>query len=189
MKNNHFMDKFIIQPVLAIVLSVMICIAGIWSVLQVTVLQFPKIESSSLVISTNYTGASAQTVKGFITEPIERISATVPGVDYVESVTIAGNSTVTAYLNLNEDSTRALSQLTARLSQVKYMLPEQSEDPVVTVKRTDRPHALFYLNIEHQGASLTQLTDFLSRQVTPIITDIEGVQENTLKLKGAFMFQ
>lgn len=176
MKNNHFMDRFITQPTLAIVLSAIICIAGIWSVLKVTVLQFPKIESSSLVISTNYVGASAETVKGFITEPIERISATVPGVDYVESVTIAGNSTVTAYLNLNEDSTRALSQLTARLSQVKYMLPNDTEDPIVSVKRTDRPHALFYLNIEHQGESLTQLTNFLSRQVTPIITDIEGVQ-------------
>jgi len=176
MKNSHLMDKFITKPTLAIVLSILIVIIGIWSAMKIPVLQFPKIESSSLIISTNYVGASAEAVKGFITEPIERISSTVPGIDYVESVTLAGNSTITAYLNLNEDSTRALAELAARLSQVKYMLPDEAEDPVVTVQRTDRPHALFYLNIEHQNVSLIQLTDYLSRQVTPIINGIDGVQ-------------
>ncbi|WP_125783643.1 efflux RND transporter permease subunit [Pseudoalteromonas rubra] len=177
MKNAaHFMDRFVTMPVLAVVLSAMICIGGLWSVLKITVLQFPKIESSSLVVSTTYIGASADTVKGFVTEPIERVTATVPGIDYVESTTTAGVSTVTAYLNLNEDSSKALAELTARLGQVSYMLPSESEDPVVTVQRADRPHALFYLNIENQGVSLIQLTDYLSRQVTPVLNGIEGVQ-------------
>ncbi|MCG7537350.1 efflux RND transporter permease subunit [Pseudoalteromonas sp. OOF1S-7] len=177
MKNTaHFMDRFVTMPVLAVVLSAMICIGGLWSVLNITVLQFPKIESSSLVVSTTYIGASADTVKGFVTEPIERVTATVPGIDYVESTTTAGTSTVTAYLNLNEDSSKALAELTARLGQVSYMLPSESEDPVVTVQRADRPHALFYLNIENQGVSLIQLTDYLSRQVTPVLNGIEGVQ-------------
>ncbi|MCO7190932.1 MULTISPECIES: efflux RND transporter permease subunit [unclassified Pseudoalteromonas] len=177
MKNNaHFMDRFVTMPVLAVVLSAMICIGGLWSVLKITVLQFPKIESSSLVVSTTYIGASADTVKGFVTEPIERVTATVPGIDYVESTTTAGVSTVTAYLNLNEDSSKALAELTARLGQVSYMLPSESEDPVVTVQRADRPHALFYLNIENEGVSLIQLTDYLSRQVTPVLNGIEGVQ-------------
>ncbi|QTL33999.1 efflux RND transporter permease subunit [Pseudoalteromonas viridis] len=177
MKNAaHFMDRFVTMPVLAVVLSAMICIGGLWSVLKITVLQFPKIESSSLVVSTTYIGASADTVKGFVTEPIERVTATVPGIDYVESTTTAGVSTVTAYLNLNEDSSKALAELTARLGQVSYMLPSESEDPVVTVQRADRPHALFYLNIENEGVSLIQLTDYLSRQVTPVLNGIEGVQ-------------
>ncbi|KAF7783513.1 hypothetical protein PRUB_a3302 [Pseudoalteromonas rubra] len=177
MKNKaHFMDRFVTMPVLAVVLSAMICIGGLWSVLKITVLQFPKIESSSLVVSTTYIGASADTVKGFVTEPIERVTATVPGIDYVESTTTAGVSTVTAYLNLNEDSSKALAELTARLGQVSYMLPSESEDPVVTVQRADRPHALFYLNIENEGVSLIQLTDYLSRQVTPVLNGIEGVQ-------------
>ncbi|ALU44519.1 efflux RND transporter permease subunit [Pseudoalteromonas rubra] len=177
MKNKaHFMDRFVTMPVLAVVLSAMICIGGLWSVLKITVLQFPKIESSSLLVSTTYIGASADTVKGFVTEPIERVTATVPGIDYVESTTTAGVSTVTAYLNLNEDSSKALAELTARLGQVSYMLPSESEDPVVTVQRADRPHALFYLNIENEGVSLIQLTDYLSRQVTPVLNGIEGVQ-------------
>ena len=172
----HLMDKFVTKPVLAIVLSAIICIAGLWSAWQITVLQFPKIASSSLVVSTNYVGASASTVKGFITDPIERISATVPGVDYVESATTSGSSKVTAYLKLNEDSAKALAELNARLGQVSYMLPQAAEDPVVSVERTDRPHALFYLNIENGGVALNQLTDYLSRQVTPVINGIEGVQ-------------
>ncbi|MFC3033695.1 efflux RND transporter permease subunit [Pseudoalteromonas fenneropenaei] len=177
MKQQHWMDRFVTQPTLPIVLSVMICLAGLWSVAKIAVLQFPKIESASLVIQTQYVGASAHVVKGFITEPIERVAATVPGVDYVDAVSKAGTSTVTAYLKLNEDSTRVLAELTARLGQVKHLLPSEAEDPTVNVTRADRPHALFYLNIEHRNVPLTQLTDYLSRQVTPILTGIEGVQK------------
>ncbi|CCQ10707.1 RND multidrug efflux transporter; Acriflavin resistance protein [Pseudoalteromonas luteoviolacea B = ATCC 29581] len=177
MKQQHWMDRFVTQPTLPIVLSVMICLAGLWSVAKIAVLQFPKIESASLVIETQYIGASAHVVKGFITEPIERVAATVPGVDYVDAVSKAGKSTVTAYLKLNEDSTSVLAELTARLGQVKHLLPSDAEDPTINVTRADRPHALFYLNIEHRNVPLTQLTDYLSRQVTPILTGIKGVQK------------
>jgi len=101
----------------------------------------------------------------------------VPGVEYVDSITKAGQSTVTAWLNLNEDSTRALAELTAKLSQVQFELPAGAEDPVVAVRRTDRPHALFYLNVEANDVSLSKLTDYLTRQVIPIINNIDGVQK------------
>jgi multidrug efflux pump len=174
--NKSVMDIFVHKPVIPIVLSIIICFAGLLAIKGIAVMQFPKIESSALVINTTYTGASANVVKGFISEPIERVAATVPGVEYVKSTTKAGQSTVTAILNLNEDSTRALAELTAKLSQVQFELPAGSEEPVVTVSRTDRPHALFYLNVEANGVSLSKLTDYLMRQVTPIINDIHGVR-------------
>ncbi len=175
-QKSYLMDIFVRKPVLAVILSVVICIAGLWSAKSIPVLQFPKIENSSLVIQTTYIGASANVVKGFISEPIERVAATVPGVEYVDSITKAGQSTVTAWLKLNEDSTRALAELNTKLSQVAYELPPGAEDPVVTVSRTDRPHALFYLNVEAPGVELSHLTDYLTRQVTPIINTIDGVR-------------
>ena len=171
------MDIFVRKPVIAIVLSIIICLAGLWSVFKIPVLQFPKIESSSLVIDTSYIGASADVVQGFVTEPIERVAATVPGVEYVDSTTTSGSSKVTAWLKLNQDSTRALAELTARISQIRYELPQGSQDPVVSVSRADRPFAVFYLNVHANGNDLSRITDYLTRQVNPIINAIEGVQK------------
>ena len=177
------MDIFVRRPVVSIVLSIIICLAGLWAAFQIPVLQFPRIESASLVINTAYTGASADVVKGFISEPIERVAATVPGVEYVDSSTSAGFSTVTAWLNLNENSTLALAELNTRLSQIRFELPPGAEDPVVSVSRTDRPFAVFYLNVAAPDLSRATLTDFLTRQVNPILTTIQGVQR--VEIEGA----
>jgi len=170
------MDIFVRRPVVAIVLSIVICIAGLWSISKIPVLQFPKIESASLVIDTYYIGASADVVQGFITEPIERVAATIPGVEYVDSVSTSGSSKVTAWLKLNESSTLALAELTARLGQIRYELPSGSQDPVISVSRADRPFAVIYLNVHANGNDLSKVTDYLTRQVNPILNAIEGVQ-------------
>jgi multidrug efflux pump len=170
------MDIFVRRPVVAIVLSLIICIAGLWAISKIPVLQFPKIESASLVINTYYIGASADVVQGFVTEPIERVASTVPGVEYVDSVSTSGSSTVTAWLKLNQDSTRALAELSSRLSQIRFELPAGSQDPVVSVSRADRPFAVFYLNVHANGTDLSKVTDYLTRQVNPILNSIEGVQ-------------
>ena len=88
-------DLFINRPVVAIVVCLSLLLIGIRSVVNLPVISFPVIESSSIAIVTAYPGASAETVQGFVTEPIERAASSVPGLDYVESVTTAGASTVT----------------------------------------------------------------------------------------------
>lgn len=170
------MDIFVKRPVVAIVLSLIICFAGLWASGKISVLQFPKIESTSLVIDTYYTGASADVVKGFVTEPIERVAATIPGVEYVDSVSTSGSSKVTAWLKLNESSTLALAELNARLGQIRYELPSGSQDPVISVSRADRPFAVIYLSVHANGNDLSQITDYLTRQVNPVLNAIEGVQ-------------
>ena len=175
MKSN-LVDIFVKRPVISVVISLFICFAGIWAVKSIPVLQFPVIKSASLSITTTYTGASAKVVKGFVTDPIERIAATVPGVEYVNSSTGSGQSTVTAWLKLNQDSTLALAELNTRLNQIKSELPAGAENPVISVTRTDRPYAVFYLNVEAEGVSLAKLTDYLIREVNPRINNIDGVQ-------------
>ncbi|RLP55900.1 MAG: efflux RND transporter permease subunit [Ketobacter sp.] len=170
------MDIFVKRPVLAIVISVILLLAGGYAAMKIPVLQFPQIESSSLVITTSYPGSSAEVVQGFITEPIERAAMTIPGVDYVESSTSAGLSEVTAWLELNEDSTRALAELSARLAQISYELPDGAEDPAVEVVRADRPAALFYMDVRGEEWSRSELTDYMERQVNPQFASIKGVQ-------------
>ncbi|RLA51990.1 MAG: multidrug efflux protein [Gammaproteobacteria bacterium] len=171
------MDIFVKRPVLAIVISVILLLAGGSAALKIPVSQFPQIESASLVISTAYPGSAAEVVQGFITEPIERAAMTIPGVDYVDSTTTAGLSKVTAWLEMNADSTRALAELSARLAQITYELPEGAEDPAVAVVRADQSNgALFYLDVHGDRWSRSELTDYIERQVNPLLASIQGVQ-------------
>ena len=180
MGQPNVMDIFSTRPVLAIVLSLGIVLMGLRAALDLPVLQFPKISSSSLVITTPYIGASAEVVQGFITDPIERVASSVPGVDYVDSRTTPGVSTVTVWLKLNEDSTRALAELSSRLDQIRFELPEGAEDPSVEVVRADRPFAIFYLtvNYDEEQAQISRIeaTDYLARNVSPALASIPGVQ-------------
>jgi len=176
------MDIFVTRPVLSIVLSLVLILAGLRATFDLPILQFPKIESSSLVISTAYVGASAEVVQGFITEPIERAAATVPGIDYVDASTLPGRSTVTVWLKLNEDSTAALAELSSRMDQIRFELPQGAEDPVVKVQRADRPNAVFYLDVIIDGFSRGEISDYLTRQVNPILSSIDGVQ--SIELEG-----
>ncbi|MFT5573701.1 MAG: multidrug efflux pump [Cryomorphaceae bacterium] len=174
------MDVFSTRPVLAIVLSLAIFLVGIRAAIDLPILQFPKIASTSLQITTPFIGAPAEVVQGFITEPIERAASSVPGVDYVDSSTTLGVSIVTVWLKLNEDSTHALAELSSRLDQIRFELPEGAQDPSVEVVRADRAFAIFYLqvNYDEEVAEISRLeaTDYLSRNVTPTLTAIPGVQ-------------
>lgn len=171
------MDIFVKRPILALVVSLVLLLSGGYAAFKVSVLQFPKIESSSLVVTTAYPGSSAEVIQGFITDPIERAAMSIPGVDYVDSKTVAGLSTVTAWMELNENSTAALAELTARLNQIRYELPRGAEDPAVEVQRADRPTALFYLDVHSKNWSRAQLTNFLQREINPQLTSIKGVQK------------
>ena len=90
------------------------------------------------MITTIYYGASAETVRGFLTTPIERVVSAIGGVDYLESTSRAGVSTVTVQLKLNHSSTAALAEISARLQQARSELPAAAEPPVVEV-RARRP--------------------------------------------------
>ena len=146
-KQPRITDIFVKRPVVALVISLLLVLIGIRAVIELPVLQYPRIESSALEITTPYIGASAETVQGFVTEPIERAAASIPGVDYVDSETTAGMSQVTAWLKLNEDSTDALAELNTRLSQIRFELPTGAEDPAIRVQRADRPQAGWYLDV------------------------------------------
>lgn len=175
------MDIFVQRPILSIVISILIVVGGLYAASNMSVQQYPKIESTSLVIVTTYTGASADIVKGFVTEPIERVASTVPGVDYVDSITTSGSSKVTAWLSLNHDATAALTELNTRLGQIKFELPGAAEDPSVSIVRADSPYAIFYLDVVNENATRSENTDYLTRNIVPVLSDIHGVQKVTLE--------
>jgi multidrug efflux pump len=172
-------DLFIRHPVLAIVVNLVIVLVGLRALSSLPVQQYPDLQSSSVIITTTYTGASAETVRGFLTTPIERAVSAIGGVDHVESSSRAGISTVTVRLKLNHDSTKALAEVTARLQQVRSELPAEAEPPAVEVQRADRPYGTFYLSFNSQERTVSGITDYLLRNVQPQLATISGVQRVT----------
>src|SRR6266516_3175300 len=173
---RSFTDTFIKHPVLAAVVNLVIVLVGWRAITTLPVQQYPKIESSSVLITTVYYGASAETVRGFLTTPIERAVSAISGVDYVESTSRAGVSTITVHLKLNHNSTAALAEVTARLQQVRSELPAEAEPPVVEVQRADRPYASFYLSFTSSAREIPALTDWLTRNMQPQLSTLAGVQ-------------
>ncbi len=178
---RSFTDVFIKHPVLAVVVNLVIVLVGWRALTNLPVQQYPQIESSSVVITTVYYGASAETVRGFLTTPIERVVSQIGGVDYIESTSRAGLSTVTVRLKLNHDSTAALAEITARLQQVRSELPAEAEPPVVEVQRADRPYASFYLSFTSSERSVPAITDWLLRTLQPQLATLQGVQRVTIE--------
>ena len=169
-------DVFVRHPVLALVVNLVLILVGARTIFGLPVQQYPKLDSASIIITTVYTGASGETIRGFLTTPIERAVSAVGGVDHIESISRAGVSTITIYLELGHDTTQALAEVTARLQQVRSELPSEAEPPVVDVRRADRPYATFYLSFTSKDRGIAELTDWLTRNVQPQLATIAGVQ-------------
>jgi multidrug efflux pump len=177
------LDVFVRRPVIAIVLNLALVLIGIRAASQLPVQQYPRIESSSILITTIYVGASAETIRGFVTTPIERAVSSLTGIDYVESSSVPGLSTVTARLKLNQSSTTALAEVGNRLDQIRSELPLEIESPVVEVQRADRPYATFYVSVTSDAVTPAEVTDYLIRNRQPRLSTIANVQR--VGLEGA----
>jgi multidrug efflux pump len=169
-------DLFIRRPVIAIVVNVVIVIAGLQAIRSLNARQYPRTENAQIVITTAYVGANAELVRGFITTPVERAIAAADGIDYIESESKQNLSTIKARLRLNFDATRALSQISAKIDQVRGDLPPEAEVPVITVESADSALASAYLSFSSEALKQNEITDYLVRVVQPRLSAIEGVQ-------------
>jgi multidrug efflux pump len=169
-------DLFVKRPVLAVVVNVLILIAGIQSVRSLSVRQFPRSDIAVVRVTTSYVGASADLVRGFITTPLERVIASADGIDYMESSSAQGVSTITVHLELNYDTNAALTQIQAKVAQVRNDLPPEAEAPVIELETADTQYAVMYIGFSSDQLDQNQITDYLTRVVQPKLSAISGVQ-------------
>src|SRR5512138_610133 len=171
-----FTDLFIRRPVLALVVSLVIVIAGLQAIRSINVRQYPRNENAVVTVTTTYVGANAALVRGFVTTPLERVIAAADGVDYVESESKQNVSTIKARLRLNYDATKALSEISSKVDSVRRDLPPEAEIPVLTVESADSQFAAAYLSFSSDLLKQNEITDYLVRVVQPRLSSIEGVQ-------------
>ncbi|MEW6221403.1 MAG: efflux RND transporter permease subunit [Thermodesulfobacteriota bacterium] len=169
-------DLFIRRPVLALVVNLVIIIAGLQAIRSLNVRQYPRSENASVTVTTAYVGASAELVRGFVTSPLERAIAAADGIDYLESQSSLGVSTITARLKLNYDATKALAEISSKVDQVRRDLPPEAEVPVINIESADSRFASAYLSFTSDVLAQNEITDYLVRIVQPRLSALAGVQ-------------
>ena len=171
-----FTDLFVKRPVLAMVVNLVILIAGLQAIRSLSVRQYPRSDISVIQVTTVYVGANADLVRGFITTPLERVIASADGIDYMESTSAQGLSTIIVHLKLNFDTNAALTQIQAKVAQVKNDLPPESQVPVIDLQTADQQFAAMYIGVSSKDLDANQITDYLTRVVQPKLSAVSGVQ-------------
>lgn len=181
----NFTDIFIRRPVLATVVSLLIVVLGLRAASTLPVNQYPKTQNAVVTVTTAYFGADAETVAGFITQPLEAAISQAQGIDYLSSSSSLGVSTITATLRLNYDSNRALTEISTQVASVRNQLPPQAQEPVLKVKIGETTDAM-YIGFYSDTMANNDVTDYLVRVVQPKLNSIAGVQ--TAEILGARTF-
>src|SRR6266849_172466 len=169
-----FTDLFIRRPVLALVVSLLILLIGLKCMLGLQIRQYPRLFNTTITVTTVYPGASPDLIQGFITTPMEQAVATAEGIDYLTSNSIQGTSTVTAYIRLNYDPSQALTDVMAKVQQVKYLMPAQAQDPII-LKATGQTTAVMYIGFASAELQSAAISDYLTRVVQPLLSTVDGV--------------
>src|SRR6266550_1465787 len=174
---KSFTDLFIKRPVLALVVSFVILIAGLQAMRTINVRQYPRSDIAAITVQTVYVGADAELVRGFITTPLERAIAAADGIDYIQSQSQQGVSTITARLKLNYDANKALSDISSKVDAIRRDLPPEAEIPVIAIQAADSQFASAYLSFTSNILQPNEVTDYLVRLVQPRLTSVGGVQK------------
>ncbi len=169
-----FTDLFIRRPVLALVVSLLILLIGLRAMLGLPIRQYPKLSNTTITVTTTYPGADPDLMQGFITTPLAQAIATAEGVDYLTSSSVQGTSTITAYIQLDFDPDKALTEVMAKVQQVKYLMPTAAEDPII-VKATGQTTDVMYIGFSSNELSSAAISDYLTRVVQPLLDTVPGV--------------
>ncbi len=167
-------DIFIKRPVLSVVVSLLILLIGLRAATVLPIRQYPKLSNTVVNVTTVYPGASADLIQGFITTPIEQAVASAEGVDYMTSSSVLGTSTIQVFIKLNFDPNQALTEVLAKVNSVKYLIPKESIDPIVT-KTTGQTTAVMYIGFSSEVLSGSAISDYLTRVVQPVLSTVDGV--------------
>lgn len=174
-----FTDPFIHRPVLASALSLVILLLGARAWTSMTVREYPTVTNTVVTVTTPYPGASPETVKAFITAPLQQAIASTPGIDYMTSASAPGKSTITVNMQLNSDPDAAVAQILSKVNQVQNLLPAQSQKPVIS-ETVGSPIALMYPSFSSKSLDQQQLDDYVLRVAQPKIQAVKGVGQATI---------
>ncbi|MEM0954262.1 MAG: efflux RND transporter permease subunit [Pseudomonadota bacterium] len=180
----RFTDIFIQRPVLAIVVSALLLMLGLQAMVQLQVRQFPDVEKSQVVVRTYYPGASARTVQGFVTDPLQRRIASAEGVEYITSTSDPSVSVIRIQVRLGESASEVMTEIIAKVNEAKFELPQEVYDPIVT--NTFGGDAMLYMAFLSDQMTTQQIDDYVARAIQPELATLEGVGDAKILSNSEF---
>jgi HAE1 family hydrophobic/amphiphilic exporter-1 len=163
------------RPVFATVIILILTVIGGFSFFTLGVDRFPKIDIPTVSVSTTNTGAAPQEIETEITDIIEGVVNTVPGIDEMRSSSAQGRSNVTINFNLEKDPDLATQEVRDKVSTIINRLPETADPPVVRKSDPDSQPVLVYA-ISAPRSSI-ELTTLVQNQIQERIESADGVGE------------
>ncbi|MDH1009663.1 multidrug efflux RND transporter permease subunit [Pseudomonas nicosulfuronedens] len=171
-----FTDPFIRRPVLATVVSLLIVLLGMQAFSKLVIREYPQMENALITVTTFYAGANAETIQGYITQPLQQSLASAEGIDYMTSVSRQNYSVISIYAHIGANTDRLVTELLSKIGEVKTQLPPDAEDPVLDKEAADAS-ALMYISFFSEQMNNPQITDYLSRVIQPKLATLPGISE------------
>jgi len=170
----RFTDTFIRRPILALSLSLLLLIVGVQAVLKLQIREYPELTNTVITVTTAYYGAPAEVIQGFITQPLQQSIAEADNLDFLESTSAMGSSTITAYMKTGSDPDAALSEIMAKVNAVRASLPSEALDPNIA-RSTGSSTSIMYIALTSGELKSAQIVDYVNRNVQPQMVTVTGV--------------
>jgi len=177
-KAAGFSALFVRRPVLAIVLNLLIVVAGVAAIFGVEIRELPNIDRPVISIRTNYDGATPETVDKEITAVIEGAVARTPGVDSISSRSSAGQSRVTIEFSESTDLNVAANDLRDAIGGLRS-LPDAADAPVI-IKADADSDAIMRLSVTSPDLPIDELTKIVNDVIVDRLAAVDGVADVTV---------
>ncbi|TVP12223.1 multidrug efflux RND transporter permease subunit [Shewanella sp. KCT] len=167
-------DVSVKRPVVAVVLSLLLCVFGLVSFSKLAVREMPDVESPVVTVMTSYSGASASIMESQITTVLEDELTGISGIDEITSVTRNGMSRITISFDLDWNLTEGVSDVRDAVARAQRRLPDEADEPIVS-KDNGSGEPSVYINLSSSTMDRTQLTDYAQRVLEDRFSLITGV--------------
>ena len=167
---------FVRRPVLAMVFSLLIIVAGLAAIVGVEIRELPSVDSPVITVTTNFTGAAPETIDREITAIIEAAAGRVAGVNGISSSSSYGSSRVTVDFQDTVDINVAANDLRDAIARVSNDLPSDSSDPQI-VKADSDAEPVLRLAVTSDNLSAEAMTLIVENQIIDNFTSINGVAD------------
>ncbi|WP_351014746.1 multidrug efflux RND transporter permease subunit [Shewanella sp. AC91-MNA-CIBAN-0169] len=167
-------DTAVKRPVVAIVLSLLLCVFGLVSFSKLSVREMPDVQNPVVTVMTTYSGASATIMESKITKSLEDELTGISGIDEITSTTRNGMSRISIEFELGWDLTEGVSDVRDAVAKAQRRLPDEADDPIVS-KDNGTGEPSIYVNLSSENMDRTQLTDYAQRVLEDRFSLITGV--------------
>ncbi|MGR7920342.1 efflux RND transporter permease subunit [Zobellella denitrificans] len=167
-------DISIARPVLAIVLSLMLCVFGLISFLELPLREMPDTTSPVVTVRTDYSGTSASVLETQVTKRLEDELSGISGVKFISSSTTDGRSSITIEFDPSRDLDNAASDVREAVSRASRRLPSDADAPIVT-KDTGRNDVILWVTLRSTGMSPLDLGDYAQNVLADRFSLLDGV--------------